>query len=218
MQAHFCVPPSVTLLIACGQHAFSALGGAKLKTPDGKPATVVHYRGYCLPLPVKVDTNGQIITGVQGAAEGLQARVVLEEPCSNETLAEGQLPEEQGTRQAQAQCLPQALEEDEPRQGTQPETASAPATQVQAHTTASPGSHLGAVLDVRDMQREAVREVQDLACRPQPQDGQVSGDAVYPLQRDAGYGERVDIDTPSSGRLPKTPREVTVFVTVHPAD
>ena len=49
MQAHFKVPDSVTTLVACGDHAFKALGGAGLKAPDGKPATISSYRGYTLP-------------------------------------------------------------------------------------------------------------------------------------------------------------------------
>ena len=49
MDAHFRVPTSVTTLVACGDHAFKALGGAGLKSPDGKPATISSYRGYTLP-------------------------------------------------------------------------------------------------------------------------------------------------------------------------
>ena len=49
MDAHFRVPDSVTTLVACGDHAFKALGGASLKQPDGKPATISSYRGYTLP-------------------------------------------------------------------------------------------------------------------------------------------------------------------------
>ena len=51
MQAHFKVPDSVTTLVACGDHAFKALGGGGLKQPDGKPATISSYRGYLLPEP-----------------------------------------------------------------------------------------------------------------------------------------------------------------------
>ena len=49
MAAHFRVPDSVTTLVACGDHAFKALGGAALRQPDGKPATISSYRGYMLP-------------------------------------------------------------------------------------------------------------------------------------------------------------------------
>ena len=49
LDAHFRVPTSVTTLVACGDHAFKALGGAGLKSPDGKPATISSYRGYTLP-------------------------------------------------------------------------------------------------------------------------------------------------------------------------
>ena len=51
MQAHFRVPDSVTTLVACGDHAFKALGGSSLRSPDGKPATISSYRGYLLPEP-----------------------------------------------------------------------------------------------------------------------------------------------------------------------
>src|SRR3990167_195291 len=49
MAAHFRIPDSVTTLVAAGDHAFKALGGAGLKQPDGKPATISSYRGYTLP-------------------------------------------------------------------------------------------------------------------------------------------------------------------------
>ena len=60
MAAHFKVPDSVTTLVACGDHAFKALGGGSLKQPDGKPATIGSYRGYLLPEPVIIDDQGRI--------------------------------------------------------------------------------------------------------------------------------------------------------------
>ena len=60
MAAHFKLPDSVTTLVACGDHAFKALGGAGLKSPDGKPATIGSYRGYLLPELVIVDERGRI--------------------------------------------------------------------------------------------------------------------------------------------------------------
>lgn len=50
-KAHLRIPDSVTTLVACGDHAFKALGGSSLRSPDGKPATISSYRGYLLPEP-----------------------------------------------------------------------------------------------------------------------------------------------------------------------
>ena len=61
MAAHFRVPTSVTTLVACGEHAFKALGGSTLKQPDGKPATIGSYRGYLLPDPIRVDKQGRVV-------------------------------------------------------------------------------------------------------------------------------------------------------------
>jgi hypothetical protein len=97
MDAHFRVPASVTLLVACGQHAFSALGGSKLKTPDGKPATVVHYRGYRLPKPVRVSIDGQIISSIQSLHESVPTGVVLTEQGSATIEGQYGLSQEQGT-------------------------------------------------------------------------------------------------------------------------
>lgn len=73
LAAHFRIPDSVTTLVACGDHAFKALGGAGLKQPDGKPATLGSYRGFLLP--DKYD--GRQVYCVNHPADALRDRSAL---------------------------------------------------------------------------------------------------------------------------------------------